>query len=235
MKSVFSKIVVLGAAAAFLAGCAGESFMKTADGVSIAYERHQVAGSAKTAILVHGLGSDMREWYNFEKALRKDGWSTFAFDIRGHGSSTEWKEGSLDWHEFTPQAARTAVQDVRSAMETAGGKAVWLVGSSFGSNLSLSYAAGDPKVKGVVLLTPGINYLGVESEPALRKYSGRPLLIAASKDEPGAEKVAQWLYDSAGEPKKLILNDQGGHGSEMLEFNPQLQKDIIEWMDQHTA
>ena len=58
-----------------------------------------------------------------------------------------------------------------------------IVGASYGSSLAIIYAAENPKVKAVALLSPGINYFGnLPTEPAIKSYGDRPLLIVAAED-----------------------------------------------------
>lgn len=219
-----------------LSSCAPSAYIKTNDGVSIAYEHENLPGAKGTAVLVHGLGSSLDEWYNFRKMLKADGWSVFALDLRGHGMSTQWKEGELNWNELTPEASLTAVQDLRAAAEyLKDEEQIWFIGSSFGANLSLYYAALDPRVSGVVLLTPGTNYWGIEAAPSLQEYGARPLLIAAGRDEAGAVKAAQWLFDQAEGPKIMLIGEAGGHGSVIIEQNPDIGKEIIAWMNRNVT
>jgi len=216
--------------------CALSTFVKTSDGVSIAYEHDKLPGAKGTAVLVHGLGSSLDEWYNFRKMLKADGWSVLALDLRGHGMSTQWKEGEINWSELTTEASQSVVQDLRAAAEyLKDEKNIWFIGSSFGANLSLAYAALDPEIAGVVLLTPGTNYFGIEAAPAMEKYRARPLMIVAGRDEAGAVQVAEWLFGQAEEPRKMLVSEEGGHGSVIIEQNQDIGKEVIVWMNQNTT
>jgi pimeloyl-ACP methyl ester carboxylesterase len=58
-----------------------------------------------------------------------------------------------------------------------------LVGASVGCSVALDYAAHDRSVDAVVCLTPGTNYLGINSIRDAEKYGNRPVLLLASEPE----------------------------------------------------
>lgn len=220
-----------------LAGCQ-QSYLMSEDGIRLAYEYRPVPSAQGVAILLHGLGSRYEEWYPLVGPLEKSGWSVMRFDFRGHGRSTLWRGKELNWREFTNQGILTMQRDIDAVLSWLEGQqeegAWWLVGSSIGANLALVYAADHPEIQGVVLLSPGLNYRGVESQPAMAEYGKRPVLIVASRDDPGSAEIAQLLYEEAQGPKKLILFDEAGHGTEMLAYEKELKEEVIAWMNQHT-
>ena len=50
---------------------------------------------------------------------------------------------------------------------------IGLAGASIGANLALLDAADDPGVMSVALLSPGIDYRGLRTEAAMKKYAGQ--------------------------------------------------------------
>lgn len=217
-------------------GCATGTYFKTDDGVMIAYQSSAVPEPAGTAILLHGLGSDLSEWASLSKALNRAGWSTLAVDLRGHGLSREWEGEEISWEYLTPEGLLTSLQDVRSAVRMLGPPPnLWIVGSSFGSNLGAAYASQDSRVEGLVLLSPGFNYAGIAAEPALQAYGRRPVLIAGAADDTFVLKACEVLYEKAQGPKKLLSYEKGGHGSAMLDNVKGLKEEIISWMNQNSA
>lgn len=233
MRKVYQAVMLM-TVTAVLAGCARETYLTARDGVAIAYEYHQVPEAKGTALLVHGLGTSLDEWYRFSRDLNDGGWDTFAIDLRGHGMSNRWHEEDLDWANFSSEGRLTALRDVDAAIDQL--KAVsnlWLIGSSFGSNLAVLTAAERPEVRGVVLFSPGIQ-MGSRFTPeeASRRNDLR-VFIAASGDDPGSPERARQLYEAYPVvDKKLHLTETGGHGSAMLETVPGLTKEVIEWMNQ---
>ena len=216
-------------------GCAPEQFITSRDGVLLAYEYKQVQPEKGTAVLLHGLGSNRDEFYTLRVFLNKNGWSTLAFDFRGHGSSRTWLGKEIDWKNFSHEDFSTLSRDVEAAVERLEGrKNIWLIGSSIGANLALHYAAQHPGVRGIVLLTPGYNYAGIDSLPSMEQYERRPVLIAASEDDPLAVDFCRALYEKAKGPKKFLPYKTAGHGAQMIENEKGLKVEIRDWLNRNS-
>ena len=158
-----------------------------------------------------------------------------AIDFRGHGSSTDWKGRELDWRGFSQQGVLTMIRDIDAAIRhTGSSRNLWLIGSSLGANLALHYAADHPEIRGLVLLSPGFNYAGIESEPAMERYGARPVLIAGSKDDPGTLKICERLHELAAGPKIIFRYETAGHGSQMLDYEKKLKEEILQWLNTHS-
>lgn len=219
----------------WLSGCITEKFIRTSDGIPLAYDYREIPNEKGVAVLLHGLGSDLNEWHSLRKYLNKNGWSTLAIDLRGHGFSNIWNDEPISWKHFTVQGFLTALRDVEAAVDFVGRERnLWIIGSSFGANLGLLYATQEAAVRGLVLLSPGFYYAGIAAEPAIKHYGKRPLLIAGAEDDPGTPKICKILYDRAENPKRLLSYDQGGHGTVMLDFVEGLKKEILQWINQET-
>lgn len=220
------------------AGCvAAPSYLQTPDGVRLAYEARTVDNAKGTVLLLHGLGSSLDEWFYLARDLNREGWSTITFDFRGHGFSRQYRDQELEWQNFTQAARDSALRDVETAAALIpAGEPFWLMGSSFGANMAVRYAAKHPEVTGVVLLSPGLEQGGIEISQSVSALSGRPLLMAAAEGDAYAAGSVKYLDESAGEPKKvLIYPDSEAHGQLMLELIPELEKEIIEWIDRNTS
>ena len=99
---------------------------------------------------------------------------------------------------------------------------VGIVGASYGSSLAIIYAADDPKVAAVALLSPGLNYFGnMQTEPAVQKYGDRPLFMAAAENDPDSNSAAAQLNLDAPEPHRAVLVSvsKGGHGTALLKLD----------------
>lgn len=87
--------------------------------------------------------------------------------MRGHGKSVN-QNGTFQ--SFTPNDFNKMKLDVKAAKQflvTQKGinpKNIAIVGASIGANVALKYAAVDPSIKAVVLLSPGLHYKGVIKE-----------------------------------------------------------------------
>lgn len=218
------------------AGCASEKYLVTEDGLRMAYHYRKASPEKGAVLLLHGMGSSYDEWHSLAGYLSRNGWSTMAIDFRGHGSSVNWNGKEVDWRGFSRKGFLTMAFDIKAAREFLGPvKPVWLIGSSMGANMALYYAGVDKEISGLVLLSPGFSYAGLMSEPLMKAYGARPILIAGSADDPGTLEIAQRLMGQAEGPKELLRFQDAGHGAAMLDYEKKLKKDILEWMNRETT
>ena len=121
------------------------------------------SGAAPGVILLHMLGDDRTVWGEVGLAadLVDAGYAVLAVDMRGHGETggaQDWALAADDlarvWDDF---AARDTVDEARTA----------IVGASIGANMALGLGADRPEVRGVVLLSPGLDYRGVTTADRL--------------------------------------------------------------------
>lgn len=229
-------ILLLGALSLAAAGPAPKDVvLHTADGVEIkaTYYPSQRPGSRPSVILLHMLNRTRRDWADFARALSDAGYAAVAIDLRGHGESTR---GVGSWRDFGPESFRAMVEDVtaahaylREAPEADGGRLA-VIGASIGANVALRYGAREPSVKTLVLLSPGLDYRGVATAEAMGAYGGRPVLIAASREDSYSAQSCTRLDALARGRHRLILYNGAGHGTRMFPKVPELKTTILEWL-----
>jgi len=199
--------------------------MVTKDGVRLkgAYYR-PAATEAPGIVLLHMLGRNRHDWDAFARQLQEAGYGVLAIDLRGHGES----EGKREWSKMVQDAA-IAVDFIRSRPEINPDRIV-LIGASIGANIAINYAAQDPDIKGVALLSPGLDYRGVTTTDAVKAYGKRPLFLAASSEDAYAYGSAQELGRMADGRVQLLLLDGQGHGTQMLGKDDGLEEAILTWL-----
>lgn len=208
--------------------------LKTQDGISIAADFYQASGD-RFAILLHMMPATKESWSTFASALREKGISSLAIDLRGHGKSQGGPDG---YKEFTEVEHQSKIQDVRAAwveLERRGAKIehTTVVGASIGANLAIRFLAEQSSMLCAVALSPGLDYRGVTTNDVIQKIgqNQKLLLVVSDDDTTSALSVAKLRELN---PAVEVLEKQGiGHASAMLEKDPQLQIDVINWLDQH--
>ena len=110
-------------------------------------------------------------------------------------------------------------------------RASGLSGASYGSSLAIIYAAENPEIKAVALLSPGMNYFGnLPTLPAIEKYGARPVLIVAAEDDAESAMASRQLDKiAAGDKHQLQIYQKGGHGTGMLNAGVGLDKRLLEF------
>lgn len=189
------------------------------------------SGPWPAILLLHMLGSQRQAWDDtgLPPALNQAGYAVLAIDLRGHGQTG----GSIDWPQVDDDLPRvwaylTGRDDVDPARTA-------IIGASIGANLALRTAANLPQVRGVVLLSPGLDYRGVTTTDALDRYGSRPLLIVASEEDSTAASASRLLTDLTPGEARLIMYDGAGHGTDMFTARPELSAEITGWLNRLLA
>ncbi len=180
-------------------------------------------GSPAVAML-HMAGGQRGDWDTLARQLQTAGYSVLTLDLRGHGGS----QGQREWSKMTQDAAAAyAWLANRPEVNRA---AIGFVGASIGANLSLNLAAGEPGVKTLVLLSPGLDFEGIKTEGPLQAYGPRPLLlIASSEDKESADAVVALDKLALGKHTLKVYDGQG-HGTRMLGRQNGVEELILDWL-----
>jgi pimeloyl-ACP methyl ester carboxylesterase len=219
MKKLFLCVALLGVA--FSAGFPAERRLKplswkTSDGVEMQGLIHLPKGNQRLWILLHGLGSVKEEWLKFADPLIQRGEGFLIYDARGHGQSVRLASGGrMDYHQFQV--------DLASAVETTHSRygipeqRIAVGGASLGANVALVYASRHREVPALILLSPGLDYAGIESEKAFIHYGSRPVFMAASPEDRYAFETVRHLTGLRRDAGCRVAEGPGAaHGVNML-------------------
>ena len=116
-------------------------FLKTSDGIKIAYDLYDVADPKGYIILAPMMPATKESWRDFANFTQKQGYSSIAIDLRGHGQS---EGGPNGYENFSDNDHQKSIRDIEAAVEFLKNKGarpdrIILVGASIGANLSLKY------------------------------------------------------------------------------------------------
>lgn len=196
-------------------------------------------GRAPVAILLHMYRSDRSAFDPLLPALRSAGFAVLALDLRGHGESVGSPEMGLA--ERVERKDRKFFAAMDADVEAA---YAWLaerpecdlsrfviIGASVGASIALKYTARDKSVDGVICLTPGVNYLGIDSLADAQKLGARPVMLLASEPErAAAEQLGRQMPEATvqifpcADPDRMAL-----HGTRMFGRLAGLEKVIAEF------
>ena len=211
--------------------------LRTSDGFLLVGDLEAAAPEAPAAILLHMYRSDRRAFDPLVARLRTEGVTTLAIDQRTHGESVRQGE-TLRRVADVPRGGfgavlRAGVHDVaaaRALLEARGlGRGgLVLVGASYGCSVAL-LASAEPGVAGLVLLSPGTGYFGVDVVGAARAFPG-PMLVVAAEDDGKAAARARALAEAHSGPERLIIHPTGGHGTRLFAPRPGVLDRIAEFV-----
>ncbi|MBI3244329.1 MAG: alpha/beta fold hydrolase [Chloroflexi bacterium] len=196
------------------------------DGVQLAVAYYPpIVRPAPAVLLLHMLGRSKADWDSFARSLQKQGYAVMAMDLRGHGASA----GPVDWTKADDDTL-AAWQTLTARPEVDANRTA-IVGASIGSNLALIAGATESRIKAVVALSPGEDYMGLKPGDTIANFGERPLLLVASADDAYSFDSIQKLAPRAlAAEKKEFTN--AGHGTAMF-ADPTLEPSLIEWLNKN--
>lgn len=205
----------------------------TADGVKIAGNWFPVAGNAPAVLLLHMRPATKESWNDFAVKLYAAGFSALAIDLRGHGESTDQNGKKIDYKNFPDGSHAECRLDVDAAVEWLKAqkvKKIYVIGGSIGANLAIDAMARYAEIKKGVALSPGLEYLGVTTDDAIKKLGAdQKIFLIASKDDAYSYDSVLKLHELNPAAKTKLYND-AGHANHIFEKYPELMDELINWL-----
>jgi dienelactone hydrolase len=206
--------------------------IRSDDGVALAATFYEAPRQpAPAVILLHMQTRSRDDWQAFAHRLADSGIHALAIDFRGHGGSAAGPAGN----DGQPNLSRL-VLDVQAARnylagrpEAVRGSSIGILGASIGANVAILHAAGDPSIRSLALLSPGLDYRSLRTEAALRKYGTRPALLVAGGDDPYALRSVRELAKAGEGLREVKTLGPAGHGTVMLSRDPDLERALVDW------
>ena len=196
--------------------------------------------NSPAVLMLHQFGGSRAAYKDLARQFQENGINVLAIDGRGFGESTKKADGSRVSVSQSNEAVAGMKSDVAAAVKFLSEQKnidktrIGIIGASYGSSLAVIYAADNPAIKSVALLSPGTNYFGnLPTEPAIEKYGARPVLIVAAEDD-GESATASRRLDklAAGDKHQLQIYPKGGHGTAIFAAGVGLEKTLLEFFRQ---
>ncbi len=200
--------------------------MRTGDGIRIRGKFYE--GGENAVLLLPMAGQDWESMEPLALELQKEGFSVLSLTPRGHGPINLFSGGY--YRNFNEDQWHAILNDVLTSVHALQKKGydVSIVGASIGANFALTYAATDPTIQKIVLISPGIEYRGINIEFPNKAYRGETLYLASSEDTYAYDSTKQ-LHEESLATKEFKEYTNAGHGSQMFE-RPEVMQDIVEWI-----
>lgn len=168
-------------------------------------------------VLLHMLRRSHADWGAAASQLSDAGFAVVALDYRGGDEVGAY-----------PIDVRAAKAFLRERPEVIPGS-VGIAGASIGANLAVLDAADDPGVRSIALLSPGLDYRGLRTEAAMKKFGARPALLAGSTKDPYAARSIRHLTTIGPGLREVRLTDAVAHGTVLLSRDPALVPALVDW------
>ena len=193
--------------------------LTTADGLAL--DATVYPGGPDWVVLAHMRPGDKTSWAELATLFQAEGYSVLAYNNRGYGAS----EGDREPFDLLIDA--TAALEYATAR---GARGIVFGGASMNGAAAMTLGAAND-FDAIFLLS------GVPSFPSAPDASDflpdveEPILFVAAEDDGSAASDARSYADVA-PLSELIVLSAGGHGTRMLEAEPDLGSRIVEWVFQ---
>ena len=219
MKAVILRVLVFSSlAVALQAAPARRVTFRAEDGATVSAAYYEPSRRpAPGVVLLHMLRRSHADWDAMASQLSDAGFAVLALDYRG---SEELGAYALD-----VRAAKAFLRERPEVM----GNSIGIAGASIGANLAVLDAADDPGVVSIALLSPGLDYKGLRTEAAMKKFGARPALLAGSTKDPYTARSIRQLTTIGPGLREVRLTDSVAHGTVLLSRDPELIGTLVDW------
>ena len=208
-----------------LAGLGSEQRLSASQGGPLSY--HFVAPSQKGDLVREGkhplvilMPMHRHKAVDFEplaKVLHKGGFAVLAVNYRKLGGpyGKAWR----DMNTLKSWALGQPFVDP---------KRVYLVGASVGSSVAIDLARRKPKgIKGLILMSPGLNDLKLAVLPMLSELKPMPILMTADAKERSAVRTLKTVLKMRFPDVRRIVRAGIGHGTDQLRNSTTLSEQLL--------
>lgn len=218
-------------------GSRGVEFTSS-DGVPLhgtLYIPAKAASKPPALVLVHMVGSSRGAWEPFAIRAQRAGYLCLAFDARGHGESTGEAARKLSYRSFETKDWLAITNDIGAAHQClldngADPANMAIVGASIGANLALRYGLLHADIPAIVMISPGLDYKGVETPQAIKELGKRPVLLVTSQGDSYSASSCTTLKQAASGLCELREYAGSAHGTNLLDASPNAGDDILLWL-----
>lgn len=210
---------------------------ETSDGIEVVADWHPAGKADAPSVICLPMYRHTRATYApLVEPLRERGMNVLVLDLRGHGDTAPKLAERVRGRDAEVFRAMHHEVDAAARFLMAKGcdtTRIALVGASVGCSVAVDAADRYPHwVRGVVLLTPGANYLGVPTLEHLKRWPGASSLVLCAKDE---EKTCRPVIDALdaapGAASSKIHDLTGAHGTRLFGKVAGVGKSIAVYLD----
>jgi alpha-beta hydrolase superfamily lysophospholipase len=183
-------------------------------------------------VLLHQTAETHGAWKHLVDVLCASDFAVFAMDLRGYGYSIyDFRTGqNRPPNTFYVGEQARYPADIRQLVKKLfierGKKLdstrIAVVGAELGGNAGLLYAVDEPRVRFTALISPGLEYNGLQIGKAIIDYGERPLFMAAAKQDIYSMESLDLLSDVIPRVLDAAVFDTYRYGNALVDTEPQL-------------
>ena len=207
-------------------------------GTLVLPESANVKNRVPMVVLLHSLGSNKEAYSQLALDLKNMNIASLSIDSRGHGQSVTKLNGKKSyWQNYSNKIFQKYPDDITEfldyinehyvAIDTA---RLGFLGADVNANAA-AIAASKSKynIKTLVLVSPSLEFKGLQMSSALVKYGNKPITIIVTQNDKYHYQNARELEKYAQGQVNFITTKVGGTGDSIIKLNPYLNKVIADW------
>jgi alpha-beta hydrolase superfamily lysophospholipase len=189
-------------------------------------------------VLLHQTGETHGAWKNFGDVLCANDYAVFAMDLRGYGYSIyDFRTGTnrppntfyIGEQTRYPEDIRLLVKKLFAEHgKMLDSTKIAVIGAELGGNAGLLYAVDEPRVQFMALISPGLDYKGLQIGKAIRDYGDRPLFFATAKKDIYSMESLNLLSDLVPRVLDAVVFDSFRYGNALVDTEPDLSSMLID-------
>ena len=179
---------------------------------------------AAAVVLVPMLGRPKEDWQAVGQRLSESNITALAIDLPANILPDDPGRNTAGWPGDV-----TAAVGFLAAQPQVRPTAIGIAGASLGASMAALAAAGDARVRSIALISPSLDYRGIQIQGAMRQYGSRPALLIASTHDPYALRSAHELADKPPGIREVRPSEAAAHGTLLLTQDADLVRGLIEW------
>lgn len=191
-------------------------------------------------VMLHSIGYSSEYWETLVKEFVQSGTAVLVIDLRGHGQSvydsnfkiSSWRYYSNKQFAKYPSDVADVLKYIAMNYKDISPTKYAIIGADIGANTAILAAEKLPnKPKAMVLMSPTRDFKGLYTPISMTNLPGIPIMsIVSAKDRYSCQEAAT-LKKFAQDTYDIKTYPAGGMGMLMLKVNPQMNKDIVEWVN----
>jgi alpha-beta hydrolase superfamily lysophospholipase len=219
-----------------------EVTVMTPDSIELVGQLYLPAGkklvNLPLVVLLHQATGTHGSWKDFADVLCGSDYGVFAMDLRGYGYSIyDFRTGknrppntfNVGEQAKYPDDIRQLVRKVLAEHgKVLDSTRIAVVGAELGGNAGLLYAVDEPAVQFTALISPGLEYSGLQIGKAVRDYGERPLFMAAGKQDIYSIESLNLLSDVVPRVLDVVLFDSYRYGTGLVDSESGLVQGLLD-------
>jgi alpha-beta hydrolase superfamily lysophospholipase len=202
----------------------------TTDGAALAGDLWLATdATAPAVVLIHRLSADRSELWPLAERLAKSErrYSILSFDLRGHGASKAPDKEKAGDTSALRKDVEAAIDHVEKETKTRG---IVLVGSSLGATLAAEVAFSEPKVTGLVLISPGAAISGHDIYRPYSEVRNLATLILGAKQDTVSQAAVDSLEKMAMAGRVTRYEGTRHSAGHLADEHPKVWEDVESWL-----